>query len=109
MKYQAEQLEFDLVAPGLAGPDPDEQRYLDEAAELLKTSREKIELARIAAELRREDLQISPEPRNELAELRVLIGPVAWKKDGAAWKRRLKRNVRAFRKVLIVLRHLTDR
>jgi len=108
-RYDAEQMEFDLVAPGLAGHDANEERLLDEAAVLLKEGKTKVTLARIAAELHREESIICPTPSNELAELRVLIGPTAWKKDSAAWKRRLNQNLRAFRKVLIVLRNTVNR
>ena len=108
-RHNAEQLEFDLVVPGLAGQDANEERLLDEAAALLKEGEDKVMLARIANELHREELIICPTPSNELAELKVLIGPTAWKKDGAAWTRRLHKNLRAFRKVLVVLRNTVNR
>jgi hypothetical protein len=104
-----EQLEFDLVSPYLAGPDRHEQRLLDEAAALLGMADDKLRVARIAAELRHEDAVTAATPGNELAEMKVLLGPVTWKKTRRLWERRLKQNVRAFRKVLIVLKHgLTD-
>ena len=104
-----EQLEFDLVSPWLAGPGPEEQRMLDEAAELLSLGEEKIRLIKVASELQLQDLLLNAKPTNELEELRLIIGPVAWKKTRRRWERRLKQNVIAFRKVLIVLRNLQQK
>lgn len=100
----SEQLEFDLVLlePGW---DLETKRLLDEAAVLTGQAKEKQRLAKIAAELRRVDLPMFIEPTNELEEMRLRVGPANWKKTRRHWQRRLKQNFRAFRKVLIVLRH----
>ena len=102
----SEQLEFDLVSPYLMGRGPQEQRMLEEAAQLLALSNEKLRQAKLAAELQYQDLLIDAKPTNELEEVRLIIGPEAWKKTRRRWERRLKQNVVAFRKVLIVLRNL---
>jgi len=104
----SDQLEFDLVLIEDAGRDPDAARLLDEAAELLRQSKHKVALAQIAQDLRRVDLVNFTAPANELAEMQALIGARHWKKTRRHWQRRLKQNVKAFRKVLIVLRHLYD-
>ena len=104
-----EQLEFDLVSPWLMGRGPEEERLLAEAAELLSLGEEKVRLSKVAAELQSQDLLLNAKPTNELEELRLIIGPVAWKKSRRRWERRLKQNVIAFRKVLIVLRNLQQK
>lgn len=98
-----EQLEFDLVSPSLAGPGPHQEAALrlDEENKLL--------LTHIACELDRQDqLQgpLAPKPSTEMGELQVLLGPIEWKKSKRRWERRLKKNVLAVRKVIIVLRNL---
>lgn len=101
-----EQLEFDLVSPWLAAPSRVEQRLLDEAAELLGQGRDKMRLARIAAELQRQEVLVQVAPSTELAELRVLLGPAIWKKARRRWERRLKKNPMLARRAIIVLRNL---
>ena len=101
-----EQLELDLVSPFFA--DSEEERLLAEASELLGQSKEKVRLAKIAAELNRQDLVIAPAPGQELEEIRVLVGPAAWKTSRRRWERRLKKNVRAVRKAIVVLRTLFE-
>lgn len=101
-----EQLELDLVSASFA--QSDEERLLAEAAELLGRSKEKVKLAKIAAELKRQDLVLAPEPAHELAELQVLLGPAAWRLSRRRRERRLRKNVRAVRKVIVVLRSLFD-
>lgn len=102
----SEQLEFDLVSPFLMGRSPEEERMIEEAAELMAQSKEKLRLAKLAAELQHQDLLLDPKPSNELEEVRLLIGVEAWKKTRRRWERRLKQNVISVRKALIVLRNL---
>ena len=78
---------------------------LEEAAELTEQGQEKISLIRMAAEMQYQELLTDPKPTNELEELRLIIGEAAWKKSRRRWERRLKQDVIAFRKVLIVLRY----
>lgn len=104
-----QQLEFDLVSPFLMGPSLQEEQMLNEAAALLAESKEKIRFKKMVAEMQYQDLLIDARPTNELEELRLIIGPEAWKKSSRTWKRRLKQNVIAFRKVLIVLRHIQQK
>jgi hypothetical protein len=99
-------MEFDLVSPYLMGRGPTEEKMLQEAAELMAASQEKIRQAKLLAELQYQDLLIAPKPINELEEVRLIIGPEAWEKTRRRWERRLKQDVIAFRKVLIVLRNL---
>jgi hypothetical protein len=101
-----EQLEFDLVSPYLMGRSPKAERMILEAAELMALSKETIRLAKLEAELQHQDLMLDPKPTNELDEVRLIIGPEAWKKTRRRWERRLKQDLITFRKVLIVLRNL---
>lgn len=100
------QLEFDLVSPYLMGRGPEEERMLAEAAELMALSKEKLRQAKLAADLHYQDLLIDAKPTNELDEVRLIIGPEAWKKTRRRWERRLKQNLIGFRKTLLVLRNL---
>lgn len=102
----AEQLEFDLVSVHLSGPSLEEQRLLDEAAELMGQGKEKLRLAKLAAELHNLDLVLEPKSTDELAQLRLLVGNTVWKKTRRRWERRLKQNVREVRKLIVVLRSL---
>lgn len=101
-----QQLEFDLVSPMLMGRGPKEEQMLKEAAELISAGKEKLRLAKLEAELQHQDLVLDAKPTNELEEVRLIIGPEAWKKTRRRWERRLKEDLITLRKVLIVLRNL---
>ena len=104
---KVEQLEFDLISPWLGG-----NAVSQEIEKLLqgfsKLSEEKKRLASLAHRLHHEDLlgPLFSKPTNELAELKVLIGPRDWKKSERTWKRRVKENVTRVRKVILSLKSL---
>jgi len=102
-----EQLEFDLVSPWL-GDDPESDRLKNVSMRLAKLSEEKQSLASITRKLYREDLlgPLFTKPSNELAELKVLLGRPEFDKQQRTWKRRLKQNVVAVRKVIVCLKSL---
>ena len=104
---QTEQLEFDLVSPWL-GEAPESARLKKQAERAAKLSDEKRWLASVANKLHREDLlgPLFSKPGNELAELKVLLGRTEFEKEERTWKRRLKKNVVAVRKVIVCLKNL---
>lgn len=102
------QLEFDFVSPWFANESRDELRILKEATELLSKHEQLLVLRKLTAELQRQDLHRDPTPSTELDELKVLLGPDAWKKSENQWRKRVRQNPSRVRKVILCMRALYE-